>query len=155
MGNGTDDELAPNEWPRREPSRTAPSAALSARFSTQARAATRPELQLRRALHRRGLRYRVQFRVPGMPRRRVDVAFTRARVAVFVDGCFWHSCPEHCVVPKANRDWWLWKFEVNRRRDQDTDQRLATLGWTVVRAWEHEDPEAVADLVQSIVKANL
>ena len=63
--------------------------------------------------------------------------------------------PEHCVVPKANRDWWLWKFEVNRRRDQDTDQRLATLGWTVVRAWEHEDPEVVADLVQSIVKANL
>ena len=155
MAHSTDDDLPSEVRRTREPSRTAPSATLSARFATQARAATQPELQLRRALHRRGLRYRVQFRVPGLPRRRVDVAFTRAKVAVFVDGCFWHACPQHCILPKANRDWWVWKFEVNRTRDADTDERLATLGWTVVRAWEHEDPEAVADLVQSTVKASL
>lgn len=130
-----------------EPERTAPTAALSARFSAQRREGTRPELTLRKELHRRGFRYRIQYRVDGLPRRRVDIAFPRQRVAVFVDGCFWHGCPEHCVIPTANRDWWLWKFEANTRRDEDTNSRLENLGWTVVRIWEHTSADEGADMV--------
>lgn len=130
-----------------EPRRERPSAGLSARFAAQRRSETRPELELRRELHHRGYRYRVQYRIDGLPRRRVDIAFPRIRLAVFVDGCFWHGCPEHCVVPKANRDWWLWKFRVNMDRDADTDRRLEELGWTVIRVWEHETPAQATDLV--------
>lgn len=64
-----------------------------------------------------------------------------------VDGCFWHSCPDHQVIPKANREWWMWKFEANASRDRDTDTRLMELGWRVVRIWEHEAPQAAADRV--------
>ncbi|WP_345501976.1 very short patch repair endonuclease [Pedococcus ginsenosidimutans] len=130
----------------------APDARLSTRFSNQARQATAPELALRRELHRRGLRYRVQVRIPGLPRRRPDIVFTRAKVAVFVDGCFWHACPDHCIVPKANREWWLWKFAVNRERDADTNKALADLGWAVVRIWEHESISSAADAVMTVVR---
>lgn len=130
-----------------EPRRSRPPAHLSARFARQRREATEPELAVRRELHRRGLRYRVQYRVEGLPRRRVDIAFPRKRLAVFVDGCFWHGCPEHCVIPKSNRDWWLWKFDSNARRDADTDQRLADLDWSVVRIWEHVGSDEAADAV--------
>ncbi len=140
------------ELPGAEPERVAPKAALTRRFSQQARRDTRPEVTLRRVLHRRGLRYRVQYRIPALPRRSVDIAFTRAKVAVLVDGCFWHGCPEHCVLPKANRDWWVWKFATNRARDKDTDARLAEAGWLVLRAWEHEDPHVVADRVIAAVR---
>ena len=132
----------------KEPSRLAPRASLSERFSKQARVGTRPELALRRELHRRGLRYRIQTPIAGLPRRRADIVFTRAKVAVFVDGCFWHACPEHCVIPKANREWWLWKFDVNRQRDADTNRTLAQLGWKVVRIWEHEPTDVAADTVE-------
>ncbi|GAA4717376.1 very short patch repair endonuclease [Pedococcus ginsenosidimutans] len=135
-----------------EPDRVAPDARLSTRFSNQARQATAPELALRRELHRRGLRYRVQVRIPGLPRRRPDIVFTRAKVAVFVDGCFWHACPDHCIVPKANREWWLWKFAVNRERDADTNKALADLGWAVVRIWEHESISSAADAVMTVVR---
>ena len=111
-------------------------------------------MQLRRELHGRGFRYRVQYHVPGLPRRRVDVAFTKARLAVFVDGCFWHACPDHCVIPKTNRDWWQWKFEANRRRDADTDARLRELGWEVVRIWEHEPLGDAADRVSALLDAD-
>ncbi|MBC9820507.1 very short patch repair endonuclease [Terrabacter sp. MAHUQ-38] len=134
-----------------EPERTPPDSRLSARFSIQARVSTKPEISLRRELHRRGLRYRVQFKVAGLPRRRVDVAFTKARLAVFVDGCFWHACPEHCVVPKANREWWEWKFAANKARDADTDDRLRKLGWRVVRIWEHESSVDGADRVSCLL----
>ncbi|WP_323096382.1 very short patch repair endonuclease [Intrasporangium sp. YIM S08009] len=130
-----------------EPIRSAPTASLSARFAAQRREDTKPEVELRRRLHALGLRYRVHFLVPGLPRRRVDIAFTRSRVAVQVDGCFWHGCPEHCVIPATNKDWWLWKFSVNSERDRDTDRRLAELGWTALHIWEHESPEAAADRV--------
>ncbi|EAP98556.1 putative DNA mismatch endonuclease [Janibacter sp. HTCC2649] len=134
-----------------EPSRVPPSARLSARFSSQARDATKPELSLRRELHRHGLRFRVQYLIPGLPRRRADLAFTRQKVAVFVDGCFWHACPLHCVVPKANREWWLWKFSTNSSRDADTNIKLAELGWTVVRIWEHEPLEhAVCKVTEAL-----
>lgn len=114
---------------------------------------TKPELALRRALHAAGLRYRVdQAPLPGL-RRRADVVFTRRRVAVFVDGCFWHSCPEHGNQPRTNEQWWAAKLARNRARDADTDAELAAAGWRVVRVWEHEDPLAAAAAVESVVAA--
>jgi len=103
---------------------------------------------LRRELHRRGRRFRVHARVDGLPRRRVDIAFTRWRVCVFVDGCFWHSCPDHGVLPRSNRDWWEWKLERTRQRDADTNAVLNSLGWTVVRVWEHVSAAEAADVVE-------
>lgn len=108
---------------------------------------------MRRSLHRRGLRYRVDFApLTQLRRRRADVVFTRARVAVFIDGCWWHGCPEHFRAPKRNREWWLDKIGTNRQRDQATDEALRAAGWSVVRAWEHEDPDAVADAVERLVR---
>lgn len=131
-----------------EPARSRPSPEVSARYSRLARTGTAPEILLRRELHRRGRRFRVHARIEGLPRRRVDIAFTRWRVCVLVDGCFWHSCPEHGVLPRANRDWWEWKLERTRQRDADTDAALNALGWTVVRVWEHVPFAAAADLVE-------
>jgi DNA mismatch endonuclease (patch repair protein) len=112
-----------------------------------ARSDTAPEVALRRELHRRGFRYRVQLHVPGNRRRRMDIAFTRARLAVYVDGCFWHGCPEHFVQPRANSDWWRWKIERNQARDRDTDEHLVRAGWLVLRFWEHVPVEEAADIV--------
>lgn len=108
---------------------------------------TRPELRIRRLLHAAGLRYRVDTAAGSDKRRRADIVFTRAKVAVFIDGCFWHGCPKHFVTPKANSDYWTPKIEANRRRDLDTTARLESEGWTVVRFWEHEDPQSVADVI--------
>jgi DNA mismatch endonuclease (patch repair protein) len=111
------------------------------------RTSTGPELLLRRALHRRGLRYRVNFRgLPGRP----DVAFTRARLAVFVDGCFWHRCPEHGSLPKNNRNWWAAKLDRNVERDREQDETLRALGWLSIRVWEHEDPLTAADHIETV-----
>lgn len=121
------------------------------RLSRQGRRDTAPELALRRELWRRGLRYRVDHPVLGR-RRRVDIAFTRARVAVFVDGCFWHGCPDHASIPKNNREWWLAKLAANSARDRHTDEELREDGWTVIRVWEHEDPTESADLVEKVVR---
>lgn len=112
---------------------------------------TAAELRLRRELFRRGLRYRVDYRVTG--RRRVDVAFTRWKVAVFVDGCFWHRCPIHGTLPKANGNWWRSKLNANERRDRLTDAELVSLGWLVIRVWEHENPPEAADRIESAVKS--
>ena len=113
---------------------------------------TPAELALRRLLHRAGLRYRVDYRpVPGI-RRKADVVFTRAKVAVFVDGCFWHSCPVHGTWPKANAAWWRDKLEGNETRDRDTDAKLAEAGWTVVRIWEHETPDGAATRVREALE---
>lgn len=105
------------------------------------------ELALRRALHRQGLRYRVDFAPIAGLRRRADVVFPRHRVAVFWDGCFWHGCPEHGKWPKQNASWWREKLERNRRRDQETNDRLSEAGWLVLRFWEHEDPDTAASVV--------
>ncbi|MGQ2911093.1 very short patch repair endonuclease [Aeromicrobium sp.] len=121
-------------------------------MSRLARTDTAPELALRRELHSRGLRYRVQLHVPGNRRRRIDIAFTRARVAVLVDGCYWHGCPEHGTRPRTNREWWDWKIQRNRDRDTDTNRLLDEAGWTVVRVWEHEDPAAAADRIEQLVR---
>lgn len=105
---------------------------------------TAPELALRRELHRRGLRFRVNVRdMPGRP----DVVLSRARIAVFVDGCFWHGCPKHAVPPKANAAWWKAKLDGNRTRDRRTNTSLTDTGWLVIRAWEHESPAAVAEQI--------
>jgi DNA mismatch endonuclease (patch repair protein) len=116
---------------------------------------TEAELQLRRALHAIGLRYRIHRRPLPRLRREADVVFTRARVAVFVDGCFWHGCPQHGTSPKANGEWWAAKLEANRERDLDTNVRLAEAGWTAVRVWEHEDPAAAAQRVFEAVALGL
>lgn len=117
----------------------------------QARRDTKPELELRGAVWRLGLRYRVDIApIPG--RRRADLVFTRAKVAVYLDGCFWHSCPSHATIPKANREWWVEKLKTNVRRDRDTDRRLAEAGWTIVRVWEHEAPDVAAARIALIVR---
>lgn len=113
----------------------------------QRRADTTPELSVRRLLHRHGFRFRIHFSVPGLARRTIDIAFPRLRVAVFVDGCYWHGCPQHGTWPVANANWWKAKLEGNRRRDRQTDAHLQAAGWSVVRIWEHEDPAtAVVEL---------
>ncbi|MCK9868104.1 very short patch repair endonuclease [Nocardiopsis dassonvillei] len=112
---------------------------------------TAPELALRRAVHARGLRYRVAARPIKELRRTADLVFTRARVAVFLDGCFWHGCPKHHTIAVRNGEYWASKVERNRVRDADTDRRLGEAGWTVVRVWEHEDPLDAAGRVETAV----
>jgi len=114
---------------------------------------TKPELALRSELHRRGLRYFIHRRPLPELRREADVVFPRARVAVFLDSCFWHGCPEHASWPRSNAEWWREKIERNRRRDADTDERLRAAGWEPVRVWEHEDAAAAAERVKRIVAA--
>jgi DNA mismatch endonuclease (patch repair protein) len=121
-------------------------------MSRLARRDTAPEVALRQALHRRGMRFRVQMKVPGNNRRTIDIAFTRVRLAVYVDGCFWHGCPEHHVRPRANSEWWEWKIARNQARDRDTDQALLANGWAVHRVWEHEPPEQAADTVERVYR---
>lgn len=125
----------------------------SARMSRQSTRDTEPELLLRRELHRRGFRYRVDQPLPGMPRRRADILFTRAKVAVFVDGCFWHGCPEHKTSPVNNAAWWTAKLARNVERDRETDAHLSALGWRVLRVWEHEDMQRAALYIGGIVRS--
>ncbi|NGY65558.1 very short patch repair endonuclease [Lentzea sp. NEAU-D13] len=121
------------------------------RMSRQKSKDTQVEIALRKALHAAGLRYRVHQRPVSGVRREADVVFTAAKVAVFVDGCFWHGCPEHATWPKNNAQFWRDKIEGNRRRDVDTDARLAQEGWLAVRVWEHESVEVAADRVKEAV----
>ena len=111
---------------------------------------TKPELRIRSALHRSGLRFRVDTAPLAGVRRRADIVLTRVHVAVFIDGCFWHGCPEHFIPPKTNADYWRQKIQRNRDRDKETDRILADAGWTVLRFWEHENP---SDAAYVIVKA--
>jgi DNA mismatch endonuclease, patch repair protein len=134
--------------------RTAVTRSVSDRMSRTGRRDTKPEVELRRLLHARGLRYRIEQRVLAGVRRRADIVFPSARIVVFVDGCFWHGCPEHATWPKHNAEFWREKIETNRRRDHDTDQRLAAAGWHTIHVWEHEDPRFAADRVEQLVRAN-
>jgi DNA mismatch endonuclease (patch repair protein) len=112
---------------------------------------TRPELLVRRLLHAQGLRYRVDHRVVQESRTRADIAFTRQRVAVFIDGCFWHSCPDHLHLPKANADYWVAKLARNVERDAEVAVLLRSLGWTVLRFWEHLPAEdAVTEIIAAV-----
>lgn len=113
---------------------------------------TSPELAVRRLLHAAGLRYRVDY-APLGGRRRADIVFTRQRIAVFIDGCFWHGCPRHATFPKTNTEYWLPKLQQNIKRDRETDGLLREAGWTVLRFWEHESPASVAEVVSQRVRA--
>ncbi|MBV1938272.1 very short patch repair endonuclease [Streptomyces sp. BV286] len=112
---------------------------------------TEPERALRRLLHAQGLRYRVAAKPLPKLRRTADLVFRPTKVAVFVDGCYWHGCPEHYVSPKTNPGYWSDKVAGNIARDRDTDQRLTAAGWTVLRFWEHESPEECASAVLRVV----
>jgi len=124
----------------------------SANMKANRRRDTKPELALRSALHARGYRYRKDFRLD-LPARRVrpDIAFTGRNVAVFIDGCFWHACPEHGSKPKNNEWYWSPKLAGNVERDRATDAALIQAGWTVVRLWEHVPvEEALATVVAAV-----
>lgn len=110
-------------------------------------------MAIRRELHGRGLRYFVDKSIPGVRRTRADIVFPTRKVAVFVDGCFWHRCPDHATNPKTNAAWWREKLDRNSQRDRETDGRLRELGWTVIRIWEHEDPSDAATRVEDMVRA--
>ena len=121
------------------------------RMSGLARRDTGPEIALRRALHQRGLRYYVHRRPLPELRREADVVFPKAKLAVFVDGCFWHGCPAHGRRDHRTNGWyWPEKIERNKARDQDTDAKLRAAGWIPVRVWEHEEPESAAARVLSL-----
>lgn len=114
---------------------------------------TKPELLLRRALHAKGYRYRVACRPLPELRRTADLVFTRAKVAVFVDGCFWHGCPTHHRLAKRNREYWEQKVQKNRQRDSEVDAKLAEAGWLALRIWEHEDAASASSRVAEAVNA--
>ncbi|MGC5342259.1 very short patch repair endonuclease [Streptomyces sp. DT24] len=114
---------------------------------------TKPERLIRRLVHAQGLRYRVAAKpIPGL-RRTADIVFRPTKVAVFIDGCYWHGCPEHYVPPKTNPGYWSDKVARNMARDRDTDQHLTEAGWTVLRFWEHESPEACCLKIIAAVNA--
>ncbi|MDG9692424.1 very short patch repair endonuclease [Streptomyces sp. DH17] len=112
---------------------------------------TKPELALRSLLHRSGLRYRVDVQPLKGIRRRADIVFPKDQIAVFVDGCFWHGCPEHMRSSKKNAEAWAAKLEGNRARDAETNDLLRAAGWTVIRIWEHEDPVEASDRIADAV----
>ncbi|WP_264079963.1 very short patch repair endonuclease [Mycolicibacter hiberniae] len=115
---------------------------------------TKPELAVRRLVHAMGLRYRVDFPpLPSNRRMRADLVFTRARVAVFIDGCFWHGCPDHHTVARTNAEFWATKVLGNRTRDERTNAVLTDAGWTVLRFWEHEDPSTAAQAIREVVES--
>ena len=133
----------------------ASSEATARSMRSNTRRDTAPELAIRRLLHARGYRYRVDFAPWPNKRRRADIVFTRLKVAVFVDGCFWHACPEHSRVPLTNREYWEAKLKRNARRDLDTTSMCQAEGWTVVRIWEHVPAdEAVAMIVEALGAAS-
>jgi DNA mismatch endonuclease (patch repair protein) len=121
-------------------------------MAAQRRVDTAPELAIRRLLHAAGLRYRVhRAPVESLARRRADIVFGGPRVAVFVDGCFWHRCPTHRTEPTANAEWWAAKLDRNVARDRETDAALESHGWMVIRVWEHEDPgQAAARICRAV-----
>ena len=138
---------------RAQPGGWASTSAAASIMRANIRRDTTPELSVRRLLHAAGLRYRVDHApLASQRRRRADIVFTRRRIAVFIDGCFWHGCPEHFVPPKANSDYWGPKIARNRERDSETSAALEHEGWTVLRFWEHEDPREVALSIADAVR---
>jgi DNA mismatch endonuclease, patch repair protein len=113
---------------------------------------TAPEKALRSAIHSRGLRYSIDIRPLKELNRRADIVFRSAKVAIFVDGCFWHGCPIHGTQSKSNAEFWRIKIKQNRERDADTNKKLKEAGWVVIRVWEHEDPIEESLLISDIVK---
>jgi DNA mismatch endonuclease (patch repair protein) len=143
----TDEPLPPESWA------SSPKVRVTMRGNRSKN--TGPEMTLRSALYERGLRYRVD--APPVPdiRRRADVVFPKARVAVFVDGCFWHGCPDHYRPSTKNNAFWEQKLETNRSRDAQTNETLTAAQWTVIRVWEHEDMSQAADRIVMAVRSAL
>ncbi|MGH9127110.1 MAG: very short patch repair endonuclease [Acidimicrobiales bacterium] len=139
----------PERW--RRPFASSPE--VRERMRAVARHDTTPELNLRRALHRLGLRYYVHRRPLPQLARQADIVFPNAKIAVFVDGCFWHGCPEHGQrVHRINEWYWPTKIECNKARDLDTDAQLTAAGWEAIRVWEHEDAATAAESIDHAVK---
>lgn len=114
---------------------------------------TAPEMEIRKAVHALGLRYRVDYLVPDVGIVvRPDLVFTKRKVCVFVDGCFWHRCPEHGSQPKSNKAFWEEKLARNVARDERATKALELRGWRVVRFWEHDDPQSAAQKIAAIVE---
>src|SRR5262245_54492716 len=124
------------------------------RMQSQRRRDTALELEIRKALHARGHRYRVDFRIDPTLRTRGDIVFTRQRVAVFIDGCFWHGCPAHATAPKYNAEWWREKLAANVARDRRVDEQLSQLGWTVLRIWEHESAPVAVTRIRAALRVD-
>lgn len=125
---------------------------VSRRMSRNPRRDTRPEREVRSQLHARGLRFRVDFPLHvGEVKVRPDVVFTRWQLAIFIDGCFWHGCPEHGNMPNRNRNYWTPKLRRNVERDQTVDRALFSSGWIVIRAWEHEPVKSVVAQIVAAV----
>ena len=116
---------------------------------------TKPELAVRRLLHASGLRYRVDMRPNSDVRTRADIVFTRQRVAEFIDGCFWHSCPIHATRPRGNADYWLPKLARNAERDVEVAEALRSAGWTVLRFWEHQPAEEATAAIIAEIRSRL
>lgn len=134
-----------------------PSPSTRRRMKAVRRRDTKPEKVLRSELHARGLRFKIDAPPePGL-RGRADVVFPRARIAIYVDGCFWHSCPEHATIPKANREWWEAKLAANVERDKRVTRDLTDRGWQVLRIWEHSDmPTTAAQIAELyLLRTNL
>ena len=128
------------------------SKAVSGAMRSMPEHSTAPEMAVRRRLFANGLRYRVQYPVPGAPRRSIDIAFPGKKIAVFIDGCFWHGCSEHRNIPAHNRDWWQNKIDQNRSRDRDTDEKLRAAGWLVLRYWEHDSTERIVSEIHEVIE---
>lgn len=124
----------------------------SARLACVRQKDTAAELRLRRTLPARGLRYRLHVAILEKPRRVADIVFRHKKLAIFVDGCFWHGCPEHGTSSKSNADFWRDKIETNQKRDLETNQRLTQAGWRVLRVWEHEDAEDAANRIMEALE---
>jgi DNA mismatch endonuclease (patch repair protein) len=106
------------------------------------------EVAVRSALHRKGFRFRTHYRVLPHRRAAADIAFTRQRLAIFIDGCFWHGCPEHATRPQRNAAWWAAKLDRNVARDRETDAEFEKAGWWILRCWEHEGTDAIVDRIE-------
>lgn len=133
----------------------ATSAAVRRRMQSTGQRDTSAELRIRKVLHAMGLRYSIDRKpLMDLPRR-ADILFRRAKVAVFVDGCFWHGCPKHASWPATNSAFWRSKIIANRERDCDTNARLRARGWSVIRVWEHEDSEKAARRIACQVRLRL
>jgi DNA mismatch endonuclease (patch repair protein) len=126
---------------------SASSHAAAKRMRSTRQRDTNAELAIRKCLHAMGLRYRVDHQPLTGLTRRADIVFSQARLAIFIDGCFWHCCPKHRTFPKANKLWWLRKLQANRSRDADTNRKLRAAGWAVMRIWEHEDAAGAASRI--------
>lgn len=124
------------------------------RMQRQRRRDTALELDIRRALHASGYRFRVDFRMEPALRTRGDIVFTRRRLVVFVDGCFWHGCPQHATAPKNNAEWWRQKLDGNMARDRRVDEQLRQRDWTVVRIWEHEIASDAVTRVRAVLQGD-